>query len=74
MAKSSADRMKEYRERKRASGYREVRLWLPDTTSRKFAEECRRQSIVAAESEGERDIIGWIEAAQADLDLLAYDD
>jgi hypothetical protein len=74
MAKSSAERMREYRERRRASGYREVRLWLPDTGAPGFAEECRRQSIVAAESKGEREIANWMEAAQADLDLPPYDD
>lgn len=34
-------------------GLREVRLWVPDTRSPAFVEECRRQSQLIRESETE---------------------
>lgn len=39
-----SERMRGYRTRKRAAGLRLVQLWVPDTRSRRFAAECRRQS------------------------------
>jgi Antitoxin MazE-like len=47
------ERMRGYRARQRAAGMRLVQLWLPDTRSKRFAAECRRQSRLkgdAAES------------------------
>jgi hypothetical protein len=35
----------------RRAGFRLVQLWVPDTRSRKFAQECRRQSRLAAKNE-----------------------
>lgn len=35
------------------AGLREVRLWVPDTRSSAFVEECRRQSGLIRESENE---------------------
>ena len=37
-------RVRGYRVRQRASGLRLIQLWVPDTRSRSFAAECRRQS------------------------------
>jgi hypothetical protein len=38
------ERVRGYRVRQRASGLRLIQLWVPDTRSRSFAAECRRQS------------------------------
>ena len=38
------ERVQGYRVRQRASGLRLIQLWVPDTRSRSFAAECRRQS------------------------------
>ena len=46
----------------RAEGLRPIVLWVPDTDAPGFAEEMRRQSLLAAASEGEREIHDWIEA------------
>lgn len=35
----------------RASGLRPIEIWVPDTSSAGFVEECRRQSLVVAEAE-----------------------
>ena len=74
MPRSSAEKMREYRARKRAAGYRLVQRWLPDTRTPEFRAEARRQSLIAAQSEGEKEILDWIEKAQADLDLPPYED
>jgi len=37
-------RVRGYRVRQRALGLRLIQLWVPDTRSRIFAAECRRQS------------------------------
>ena len=41
---SRAERVARRRAKLRAAGLRPVQLWLPDTRSPLFAEECRRQS------------------------------
>ena len=46
----------------RAKGLRPRVIWVPDTENPAFAEEARRQSLLAAESPGEREILDWIEA------------
>ena len=38
------ERVRGYRVRQRALGLRLIQLWVPDTRSRSFAAECRRQS------------------------------
>ena len=38
-----SERMRGYRARKQAAGLRLIQLWVPDTRSRRFAAECRRQ-------------------------------
>ncbi|MBI4420937.1 MAG: DUF3018 family protein [Gemmatimonadetes bacterium] len=46
-------------------GFRLIQLWVPDTRARGFAEECRRQSRVAAgRRRAERDVIDWIETSE----------
>ena len=65
MAKTTAVRksVQRYRERMRTAGFRLVQLWVPDTRARGFAEECRRQSRVAARNKrAENEVMTWIEA------------
>lgn len=65
MAKSTAARrnVQRYRDRMRRAGFRLVQLWVPDTRVHGFAEECRRQSRVAARNKrAENDVMTWIEA------------
>ena len=62
---SNAQSVQRYRERMRRAGLRLVQLWIPDTRARGFAEECRRQSLVAAANERlERDTLDWIDATR----------
>lgn len=57
------------RQRLRTSGLRLLRVWVPDTRSPQFAEECRRQSLLVACAEREeRAEHDWLDAALADVD------
>ena len=73
MARSSAERMKAYRQRKRAAGVREIRLLLRDTRTPEFIAEALRQSALIATSEGEREVMGWLDAVQSDLVWPPFD-
>ena len=42
------ERVSAYRARLRAQGLRPVQIWVPDTRRPGFADECRRQSALAA--------------------------
>jgi Protein of unknown function (DUF3018) len=48
--------------RKRAS-MRLVRLWVPDTRSKRFAAECRRQSLLLKDDPAEVETLQFIERA-----------
>ena len=51
-----------YRDRMKRAGLRLVQLWVPDTRSQGFADECVRQSRVAARKRRlETDVLAWID-------------
>lgn len=63
----AALRVQKRRQALRAAGLRPVQLWVPDTRSPGFAEECRRQSLRVAQADlSDPDLL------QA-MDLLAGD-
>jgi hypothetical protein len=46
-----------------------VQIWVPDTRRPGFAEECRRQSRLAATSDlADEDLAGFLDAALADIE------
>lgn len=55
------------RDRKRAAGLREVRIWVPDIGDNDFVAEARRQALIIREADDEADAIAFFEAA-ADTD------
>ncbi|HZM45870.1 MAG TPA: antitoxin MazE family protein [Burkholderiales bacterium] len=59
------ERMRGYRARQRAAGMRLVQLWLPDTRSKRFAAECRRQSRLLKGDAAEVQALEFIEQAGA---------
>ena len=69
MPKNAAHKhVRNYRDRMRRAGFRLVQLWVPDTRAPGFAEECRRQSLLAASNTRlEDDLLDWIEKV-ADTD------
>ncbi len=49
--RSVARRVRKHRDTLRARGLRPVQIWVPDTRAPGFAEECRRQTALAAASD-----------------------
>jgi hypothetical protein len=69
MAPSTAARVRKRRDALRRAGLRPVQIWVPDTRRPGFAEECRRQSrLVAAADLADADLLGFMDAALADVD------
>ncbi len=65
MKTNVATRVQKHRAGLRASGLRPVQIWVPDTRSSDFANECRRQSLTLKNDPQETDTLNWL-AASAD--------
>ena len=51
------------------AGLRPVQIWVPDTRRPNFAEECRRQTRLAAQADkADADMQHFMDEALADLD------
>lgn len=59
------ERMRGYRARKQAAGLRLIQLWVPDTRSKRFAAECRRQCRLLKGDPAEADALEFIARAGA---------
>ena len=64
-ALKARERVRGYRTRQRAAGLRLVQLWVPDTRSRRFAAECRRQSLLLNNDPAEAEALEFIQRAGA---------
>ncbi|MFN3319553.1 MAG: antitoxin MazE family protein [Allorhizobium sp.] len=74
MAASVGRRVQKRRESLRAQGLRPVQIWLPDTRSSGFAEECARQAKLTAEMDAaDGDLNAFLDEALADLDETAQE-
>ncbi len=51
MAIPTHQRVRKHREALREAGLRPVQLWVPDTRAPGFADECRRQCLLAVEAD-----------------------
>jgi hypothetical protein len=60
-----SERMRGYRARKQASGLRLIQLWVPDTRSKRFAAECRRQCRLLKGDPAEAEALEFIARAGA---------
>ena len=60
---TNADSARRYRARMIAQGFRQIHIWVPDTRSSRFAEECRRQSLLLQGDAHEQETAEWLEAA-----------
>jgi hypothetical protein len=58
-----SERMRGYRARKQAAGLRLIQLWVPDTRSKRFAAECRRQCRLLKGDAAEADALEFIARA-----------
>ena len=62
-------RVQRHRDGLRKAGLRPIQLWVPDTRRPDFAEECRRQSRLAAEADQhDIDVQNLMNEALADVD------
>jgi len=65
---SSTLRVRKHRADLRAAGFKPVQIWVPDTKSNRFAEECRRQSLLAAKVDRkDHELMDFLDAGFADL-------
>jgi hypothetical protein len=64
-SKRSRDKARAHRERLRRQGLRPIEVWVPDVRAPGFAAEAHRQSLLVAESAGEAEDQGWIDAVSA---------
>ncbi len=66
--RSAARRVRKHRDSLRARGLRPVQIWVPNTRAPGFAEECRRQTALAAASDrADPELTGFVDAALEDL-------
>ena len=63
-AKPSRDKVRAYRKRMRAKGFRLIQMWLPDTRSPEFAAQAHRASLAIANSPTEQDDQAFIDSVQ----------
>ncbi len=62
-------RVRKHRNALRMAGLRPVQIWVPDTRRPDFAEECRRQSRLAAQADTtDTDMLRLLDASLADVD------
>lgn len=61
-AKTSREKVRAHRARMRKRGFRLVRMWLPDTRTRAFAEQAHKDSLAIAHSEHAAQDQAWVDA------------
>jgi Antitoxin MazE-like len=63
------ERVQKHRDGLRRAGLRPVQIWVPDTRRPGFAEECRRQSHLAAQADrADTDMQHFMDEALAEVD------
>lgn len=63
-----SERVQKHRNALRRAGLRLVQIWVPDTRRPDFAEECRRQSRLAAQADiADTDMQRFMDEALADV-------
>ena len=60
MASSTASRVQKHRTNLRKKGLKLIQIWVPDTHAPGFTEECRRQALLAKNSDNEQEINDYI--------------
>ena len=67
MAKTSSERMHDYRANLRKQGLKQVQMWVFDTKAPGFKAEAERQAKLISASDDEKEVLEWIELAAAEL-------
>lgn len=60
--KSAGVKVRDYRKRLRAQGFRPFQIWVPDVRTAAFKAEAHRQSLLVATSPGEEDNQAFVDA------------
>lgn len=60
------DKFRRYREKKKAQGLRELRMWVPDVNAPGFQERLDREIADINASRSNREALDWIESVLAD--------
>jgi len=60
------DKFRRYRERKKAQGLREIRMWVPDVRSPEFQAQATREAELLRGRPDELEALDFIEAVMAD--------
>ena len=60
--KTSAQKVRDHRDRMRRKGMRLVQLWVPDVSTPQFAAEARRQSLLVSQSRYAKDDQAFIDS------------
>jgi hypothetical protein len=68
MSTSPAEAARKRREKMRALGMREIRIWVPDTRSPEFKQEALRQMMAIANSKHAKDDQDFIDAISDPFD------
>jgi len=62
MGLNSTQKMRQYRERLKASGLRPIQLWVPDVRSQKIINEVRKQSVRVSSDSKEPGIMKFVDS------------
>lgn len=68
MAKSAAQKMADYRKRKRAQGLRQVTLWVPDWDNPEFLRQLKEEAELLRDHPSTKEGDAFLEAALVDLE------
>lgn len=60
MGAKTPERVQKHRQSLRDAGMRPIQIWVPDTRRLGFAEECKRQSLLARGDNLETDALEWL--------------
>ena len=72
-ASSEPSKFARYRARKRTGGRKLLRIWVLDPDAPGLADEIARQVTLMNEMADEAEVMNWIEAVNADLELPPYE-
>lgn len=61
MVSNVNERVRQHRQNMKAAGMRQVHIWVPDTRSKSFAQECAKQSRAIKGDSASSDVQNWAE-------------
>jgi hypothetical protein len=57
---ATTDRVRKHRDSLRELGLKPLQIWIPDTRSESFRQQCERESLLVASDPHEAEILDWI--------------